>query len=397
MKRRSSRIAPVLFVILALFVSGLACGRGDTPTPTSVWQEPVSGQAPAEQPSAAQAPAEQPPAAQAPAEQPPAAQPPAQEPPAGDLPVIDYFYSEAAPTANCFYLHWDLHGATAATLRAENAAGSVEEVVTVGVVEIAPSPQVIIPAQQLAARVEGNNVVITWLDASNEDSYILMLGEQQSLNLPADTDSYVWENPPCGQSVLVTLISRDASGAEISRLQITANMPACQAQPQTVTLQSLPAEDGYVRGTASGEGVSLEGDVKVGDGTQNGKWVAFLSFDISGIPQGATIQAATLDLNNHTVKGEPFATLGPLGIYFVQYGTLDVADYVADWPAGRAATLTGPPTVLNPANHLQQLVNAGDARFQVRLQFQYITDNDGQVDALLFPEGSPALTVTYLP
>jgi hypothetical protein len=43
------------------------------------------------------------------------------------------------------------------------------------------------------------------------------------------------------------------------------------------------------------------------------------------------------------------------------------------------------------------LVNDGSPRFQIRLQFQYISDNDSQADGLVFPEGGPALTITYVP
>ena len=175
------------------------------------------------------------------------------------------------------------------------------------------------------------------------------------------------------------------------------SIAAGQPEPTTVTLQSLPAEDGYVRGVTGGESISLNGDIRVGDGKQNQGQQAFFSFDISGIPQGATIQEAALDLSNHTSVHDPFVTLELLGVYFVQYGALDTGDYAAGWPTGRAATLNSSPAILYPTHNLQQLVNEGAARFQVRLQFQGITDNDDQVDGLVFPEGSPALTITYAP
>jgi hypothetical protein len=429
MNRPKAWAMPVVLFVSVLMLSGLACGKQARVTPT-VWVatvapgqaqgQPLAQQPSVQQPAAQQPPAEQPAAEQPPAQQPPAQQPPPEQPPAAGLPVIDYFTSENSSNAGCFYLHWDLHDATAAylngqgvtapgstevcpetttdyTLRAENAAGSVEQTVTVAAAAVAPPPEVIVPAQQLAARVEGSNVVITWRDASNEASYVLMLGEIQSLNLPADTDSYIWENPPCSQLVTIVLISRNADGAELTRLQTAVGTPLCPAQPQTVTLQSLPAEDGYVRGVTGGESIKLNGNVEVGDGTENRAKQGFFSFDISGIPQGATIQSATLDLSNNQVKGDPFTTLGAFGVYYVQYGDLDAGDYVAGWPPGRATTLNGPPTVLNPSHSLQQLVNDGSPRFQIRLQFQYISDNDSQADGLVFPEGGPALTITYVP
>ena len=258
-------------------------------------------------------------------------------------------------------------------------------------------PPAAVPPANL--RVSGwgmHSLTFAWDDATGEAKYILMLGSE-SVSLGADTVSYTWEDPPCGQKVAITLIALNADGAEIGRASLSnVNTPACP-QAQTVTLQSLPAEDGYVRGVTSGESVALNGEVNVGDGTQNRAQQAFFSFDISGIPAGAIIQSATLDLSNHTVKGDPFAVLGLLGVYWVQYGALDTGDYVAGWPTGRAATLSGPPTVLNPAHELQSLVDARAPRFQIRLQFQAITDNDDHADVLVFPEGGPALTITYLP
>lgn len=73
---------------------------------------------------------------------------------AGETPVIHYFYAEESGTAGCFYLHWDVSmatavylngeavdtpasvevcpaGATEYVLRAENAAGGMEQSVTV--------------------------------------------------------------------------------------------------------------------------------------------------------------------------------------------------------------------------------------------------------------------------
>jgi hypothetical protein len=91
--------------------------------------------------------------------------PPEEAPPpsAAGLPVIDYFRSEPSERAGCYYLHWDLHDASAAylngegviapdsrevcpeetatyTLRAENEVGSVEETVTIEVGGAPPPP-----------------------------------------------------------------------------------------------------------------------------------------------------------------------------------------------------------------------------------------------------------------
>ena len=105
---------------------------------------------------------------------PPAATPapPPQEAPVAGLPVIDYFQSQPSERAGCYYLHWDLHDATAAylnnagvvapssqevcpqdtgiyvhTLRAENQAGSTEATITFEA-PIVPSEEEVPPEEE---------------------------------------------------------------------------------------------------------------------------------------------------------------------------------------------------------------------------------------------------------
>jgi len=94
---------------------------------------------------------------------------------AAETPAIQYFYWETAPTAGCYYLHWDVSQATDVylnddavenpastevcpaettgyTLRAENAAGSTEQVLTVEVTAaVAPESPTAVPSPGQAA------------------------------------------------------------------------------------------------------------------------------------------------------------------------------------------------------------------------------------------------------
>jgi len=259
-----------------------------------------------------------------------------------------------------------------------------------------PDEQTASPPADLAAAVQGDQLVISWQDAVGEDSYMLSIGTFDA-QLEADATSYTWEDAPCGTSVAVTLIAR-TGGAEIGRLNLTGvETPPCAAEPETVTLQSLPAEDGLVRGLTSGEGISAGGDIKVGDGSQNRGQQGFLSFDISAIPQDAIVQSAVLDLSNASVAGQPFVGLGRLRLYRHAYGTLDVGDFIAGSPGGFFAEYDSRPRTLDVTSCLQNDLELGRPRFQIRLQFEQTTDDDGRADALVFPEGGPALTVTYSP
>lgn len=203
---------------------------------------------------------------------------------------------------------------------------------------------------------------------------------------------------PCGQSAQYVVRAYNSAGESASSNVLPLTGPACAAQPQTITLQSLPAEDGYVRGFTSGESLEMNGNIEVGDGTQNRAKQGFLSFDVSVIPAGATIQQAVLDLSNHTIRGDPFGTpsLGRFGVYVALFNPLGVEHYVAGFPPGPIAALDGPPGTLDVTNLIQPYVGSSNPRFQLRLQFEAITDNDGTGDCLVFPEGGPALTITYL-
>ncbi len=94
---------------------------------------------------------------------------------------------------------------------------------------VEPTVDVVAPPANLYLSGWGmHSLTFAWDDASGETGYILMMGAD-SVNLPADTTSYVWENPPCGTSVSVTLIARNASGAEIGRVELFGvDTPECQ-------------------------------------------------------------------------------------------------------------------------------------------------------------------------
>lgn len=174
------------------------------------------------------------------------------------------------------------------------------------------------------------------------------------------------------------------------RIPIFADAP----EPETVTLQSLPAEDGYVRGLTSGQSISLQGNVEAGDGTQDQAKQAFFSFDLSAIPAGATIESAILDLGGHQVRGEPFPALGTLRVYHHQYGTLDPSDFVTSFPTG-FQEWSGPPGTADATAQVEQAIENGRDRFRIRVQFNYLVSPNQQADMLVFPEGGPSLTVTY--
>lgn len=174
--------------------------------------------------------------------------------------------------------------------------------------------------------------------------------------------------------------------------------PAALPEEHTVPLFSIVGEDGYVM-----QDGSTNINPNVGDRGTDEAIQAFLSFDISGIPAGATIKSASLDLSTGDELGDPFDGLGLMRVYNDQYGNLGAEDFTPGFPTGAMYTYGSRPMApfVSPGDSatmvswIQAQVNAGALRFQVRLQFQKYTDGDGQVDCLRLGEGHPKLVVIY--
>ncbi len=175
----------------------------------------------------------------------------------------------------------------------------------------------------------------------------------------------------------------------------TSTVPA--AVPVTTTLAYLPGESGLV---TSGGGVNTL-TVAAGDSASNQGVEAFMSFDISGVPAGSTIQSATLKLKGGSqVRSDPFATLGCLRAYVHNFGAVDPGDFVPPGALGAIARWCNTAELESAyadAGFTSAVQGAvGASRFQIRLQFKdTLTDGDGTIDDVLIL-APVTLTVTYL-
>ena len=129
----------------------------------------------------------------------------------------------------------------------------------------------------------------------------------------------------------------------------------------TVELFSIAAEDGHVRRDGY-----VGTEPNVGDTTPVRSDVAlqaFLSFDISMIPAGVTIESVSLDLSTHRIFGNPFVYLGTMRVCSDQYGQLDSDDFVVGPVTGALYTVSARPTKLGASylltDAVQEQVDAG--------------------------------------
>jgi hypothetical protein len=199
-----------------------------------------------------------------------------------------------------------------------------------------------------------------------------------------------------------------------NRLQADVRVIAMSARPETVELKSQMSLDGFRANNGQG---STDDDILVGNGEvvqPAGELIArgFMSFDISGIPAGATIDNVELRFYQSKVTGNPYGNLVSLVLEQVSYGSsLDDAAYNA--LATNSLSLdplknAGQWYMIADASLVRWVQNdvaADQSRFQVRLRFSIETDGDGLEDWIAIQPGgsflgsskAPVLVVTYVP
>ncbi|HSJ53859.1 MAG TPA: hypothetical protein VLC52_08920, partial [Anaerolineae bacterium] len=184
-------------------------------------------------------------------------------------------------------------------------------------------------------------------------------------------------------------------------------------QPQTVRLTSEDRLHGYLQNDGSGgtDQPILVGNGKIEDSV--GELVArgFLSFNLSDLPAGATIESVELRFYQQEILGSPYAKLGNLVLERVDFGSnLDADDFstpaldsgtIAQQTSAGAWYVISDPTLVT---WLEREASAGRSRLQLRLRFAQETDGDGEEDyvsllggGLLSGQNAPQLIVVYVP
>lgn len=201
------------------------------------------------------------------------------------------------------------------------------------------------------------------------------------LGAPADPGTYkgFWEMRELGGETFA--LSTGPFWVEIKAIAPTATPDVLLPPPVAQIIAPVVAsESGSVRKDGS-----VWSPRNVGDNNANIGSQAFLSFDISAVPAGATIIAVDIDFTDYDTLGNPF-NLGCLRMYRQNYGPLDSGDYfsgsasdaVARWcNAGQLDTpLTGSD---NMNEKLQSYVGTSRAKFRVQFN-QYETNSNGVAD-----------------
>ena len=164
--------------------------------------------------------------------------------------------------------------------------------------------------------------------------------------------------------------------------------------PGNTTVTLIASNSGSVRGESTVLSPPNTGDTDSDFGSQ-----AFVAFDISTIPVGATINQVRVDFSDFDTLGDPFASLGCLRAYPGSFFPLDASDYFVGDPS--FAAIRWCSTSELSSNFLSDDVrddlqsSLGAATFEYRLQFnENETDNDATADMVRF--GDMKITVTYI-
>ena len=178
----------------------------------------------------------------------------------------------------------------------------------------------------------------------------------------------------------------------------TVELPTVLVTPSTTTITEKTVEITFASRGQVEDGLDLRTNANnAGDTSHDVGLQGFVTFDVSGIPNGATIKSARLVAINHDVLGDPFGSLGCVRAYVHNYGNVSYSDFSPAGAVGAVARFcseaelgTKSIQIMNSAG-IQAALASDD--FQIRLQFKDMhSDGDGVADVL---RGSFKIIVTY--
>ncbi len=212
-----------------------------------------------------------------------------------------------------------------------------------------------------------------------------------------------WTAPAANGNYTITVVVKDGNGGEDSKdKDVTVDIPL----PPAVAMENLPivvAEGGYIEETGfiNAGGCLFAGDSGApGGGYAGNKGVrGYISFDISHL-SGVTITDAELTMTLKQKFGDP-STFGSFYIGKVNWGAepLIVGDF--NLPEVQVALFAniGTGNFVCSTNalktQLQNAINSGGQRFQIRIHFAQLSDGDNTWDGLEYNQSDIVLRVQY--
>jgi septal ring-binding cell division protein DamX len=190
----------------------------------------------------------------------------------------------------------------------------------------------------------------------------------------------------CPTSTVVYILRAETGSGSVER-SVTVTVQAVQ----TVTLNHVGG--GWVRE----DGQVFTPQPFVGDDNTDLALRAFFAFDLSSLANKEIIQAQ-LDLGDYSLNGDPFASLRPLYVEQVDWGsTLDAADYGAG-SAANLATVSdsvGLDSHIDVTGRVVSQMDGGSSNFRIRLRFEIASNDNGANDSVDWAGSAARLVVRY--
>ncbi|MBM3148910.1 MAG: hypothetical protein FJ008_06335 [Chloroflexi bacterium] len=187
-----------------------------------------------------------------------------------------------------------------------------------------------------------------------------------------------------------TLTATNAAGPTTATAKVTVQTPT--ATSKTTTLSIVSAESGSINSDHLVGTKLITGDA----GTNKTFW-AYFSFNTTTLA-GKDIVKAELVCSPDSLNGRPWPNLVSLGIYQINHGprALKPSDFTFVGPAIREGMSQIQMVVpVDVTAQVQDVARARAPRFQVRINFVKMTDNNNQPDNIGWNTTTPKLRVTY--
>jgi hypothetical protein len=247
----------------------------------------------------------------------------------------------------------------------------------------------------------GQYVTLSWQVAGATSATISSIGQ-------VDASGTITVQPSATTTYLLAATSSAGTATAGVTVTVQASVPTQPPGEQTITLRAIPSESGSLVRGAGYLDYTMFTTICAGDTTSNAPSRAFLSFDISSIPDNAVIKEAILDLSDYTVIGSPsymrssWGNMGALEVYHIEYTNLDSKAYTQAGKLTANGTFTSYPISpwdwdVKSSNGgqpvIQDLVRQGESRCQFRIQLFTTTNWDSISDMICFDNAT--LTVKY--
>jgi hypothetical protein len=241
------------------------------------------------------------------------------------------------------------------------------------------------------------DVAFSW----NEEGTQLTITPIEPLDYPTGTDPEAVESRPV--SFFLSTSARDLDGQRLAApaefsfallRQINVTLPAQQNRDLTGTWRS---NDTYGQGDCARNQVTI----CVGDTAAAGdQYKGFMSFDLSELPTSmARLADARLNFQITQRPGNPFNGLGALFLDHAAFEAIGLEAFQAAplTPLGEIATsgAAGMMVQVDVREALAQDIGTRDLS-QFRLEFEQITDDDGNSDQLISVWDTQSIDVSYL-